>query len=191
MIAPAKINRTPAELVETLIHKHSRYHALAISKVGNDSDANDVLQDCYLKLNRLAAKKTNLEFVDEKHLELWLGRMVANECISLLRRNRRAAANLTDLGLTDIQIESGPSTCDDAIDADQILATLDKADRCLLELRYQGFKFAEIAKELGLELSERSVCNRFRRILFQLRAAFLATLEKSGEATSDLHGQRR
>jgi RNA polymerase sigma-70 factor (ECF subfamily) len=78
--------------VRAIIQKHNRrLYRLARSVVRDDSEAEDVLQDAYVRaFNALP------EFRGESGLGTWLARIVLNEALGRLRR-KRPTVELTDM----------------------------------------------------------------------------------------------
>jgi RNA polymerase sigma-70 factor (ECF subfamily) len=80
----ARAIRRDEAAIRTLIQRHNRrLYRLARGVVGNDSEAEDVLQDAYLKAFRHLDS-----FRGESSLSTWLSRIVINEGRARLRRRR-------------------------------------------------------------------------------------------------------
>lgn len=67
-------------LMEAMERHRERVFRLAVSCLKSRADAEDILQEVFLKYYRFAP-----EFADEEHEKAWLLRVTANACISLLR----------------------------------------------------------------------------------------------------------
>ena len=78
--------RNDRDAVRLIIKQHNqRLYRIARSIVRNDSDAEDVLQEAYVRAF------TNLsQFRGEARLSTWLARIVINEALGLIRRRRPA-----------------------------------------------------------------------------------------------------
>jgi len=89
----------------------------------------------------------------------------------------------TDRGQTQARPRSFPMTSSLHTDAHVLLGALNAQDRTLMELRAQGYTFAEIAPQIGLRVSEahRSAprtAARYRRALLRLEGARVAERRK-------------
>jgi RNA polymerase sigma-70 factor (ECF subfamily) len=70
---------------ELLMRRHNRrLYRLARATLRNDAEAEDALQDAYLKAFRALA-----QFRGEAALHTWLSRLVLNECLGRMRRAAR------------------------------------------------------------------------------------------------------
>jgi RNA polymerase sigma factor (sigma-70 family) len=70
---------------ELLMRRHNRrLYRLARATLRNDADAEDALQDAYLKAFRALA-----QFRGDAALATWLSRLVLNECFGRMRREAR------------------------------------------------------------------------------------------------------
>ena len=78
--------RKDRDAIRLIIKQHNqRLYRIARSIVRNDSDAEDVLQEAYVRAF------TNLgQFRGEARLSTWLARIVINEALGLIRRRRPA-----------------------------------------------------------------------------------------------------
>lgn len=71
-----------------LYRRHARaIHALALRLTGNPSTAEDITQECFLKMLQFLGG-----FRDDTPLRPWLKRVAANAAIDRLRRDRRLVA---------------------------------------------------------------------------------------------------
>src|SRR5215475_2816816 len=93
----ARALRRDEAAVRTIVQRHNRrLYRLARSIVRNDAEAEDVLQEAYLRgFANLAT------FRGESALGTWLGRIVINEALGRLRRER-PTVELTE------KMEAGP-----------------------------------------------------------------------------------
>ena len=83
-----------------------RIYALGLRMLGNEQDAEDVLQETYIKAFR--ALKT---FEGRSSLETWLFRIAANEALMLLRKGKKSSADL-DLDADKPEQEEAPEIVD-------------------------------------------------------------------------------
>ena len=99
--------------------------------VGNHEDANDVVQNCFIKVYRNVGR-----FEGRSKLYTWLFRIATNEAITLLNRNqRRKSIGLDDeeTGLIN-QLEASPG-----LDGADILERLQQAMSVLPEKQLMVF----------------------------------------------------
>jgi RNA polymerase sigma-70 factor, ECF subfamily len=163
-----------ARLVDTF---SGPLHRLALKMVGNDSDAEDVLQNTFLK-----AFQHIQEFEGRSKLSTWLYRIASNEALMMLRKRRPettfsdAVQEQEDDQLSD-PVQFTDWCClpeDEFLDAES-RAALDRAVQRLPEtLRIvfvlrdiEGLSIQETSQALGL--SETAVKTRLLRARLRLR----------------------
>lgn len=142
-----------------LYRRHARaVHALAFRLTGNAAAAEDITQDCFLKL---------LQFLGRLHrgapLRPWLKRVAANAAIDRIRRERRYpdAGDETEPAAPD----AGPSLHAEALGA---LRRLSPAVRTLVWLHtMEGWSHRELGRRFGR--SESCSKSAIARALGQLR----------------------
>src|ERR1700756_2657778 len=95
----ARARQGDSEAFRTLVERHSRRaFQLAFRMTGNEQDAEDVVQESFIRayrqLNRFEARA---------HFSTWLHRIVANCSVDLIRsrRTRYDHASTADLGATE------------------------------------------------------------------------------------------
>jgi RNA polymerase sigma-70 factor (ECF subfamily) len=156
----------------------SKVYGLSWRMLGSPHDAEDALQEVYLKVfDRIK------NYRGESAFSTWLYRMTANHCLDALRRrkvvpflgfekapeveDRRAADPLMDLGLSPA--------------VKRALAKLPEKQRvCLLMRETEEMSYEEIGQALGL--SEGTVKSNLHRAKEVLRAQFA----KEGVSPQDL-----
>jgi RNA polymerase sigma-70 factor (ECF subfamily) len=74
---------TEHSFTDALQRNGQRLYLLALSFTGSRQDAEDILQNTFLKLWQSSER-----FTDSTHMDKWLTRVVVNESRSLLRRHR-------------------------------------------------------------------------------------------------------
>jgi RNA polymerase sigma-70 factor (ECF subfamily) len=154
-----------------LIALHERAAlALAYATVGDAATAGDVVQDSFLRAWQKIA-----ELQDPQRFGAWLGRIVRNTAMDVVRRGPRPAEPLdADRHATATRSTAGEDPPEQwqrrelrqSIDA--ALATLDDLTRCAVALRY----FEDLSsKQIGelLDLSPPAVDMRLSRARAQLR----------------------
>lgn len=95
-----------AEAIEELVARHgNRVYQLAYRLTRSAADAEDILQDVFLKLYR-----TWTDVMSCENLDAWLTRVVTNACIDLLRARKSRGATAEPESLTRF---SAPAVCPD------------------------------------------------------------------------------
>ncbi len=124
-----------------------RMKSIAYNHLGNVSDAEDAVQEAFLKVHRAAAT-----FTGEAALSTWIYRIVVNTCYDLLRKRRRRIeeSNIDDVG------ESAERTAPNVDDVKRmalrkLLDELPEQRRTVFTLfEIEGLSHAEIAEILGI-----------------------------------------
>jgi len=139
-----------ASAFEELYRDHGgRMKSVARNLLGNASDAEDAVQEAFLKLYRGLAG-----FKGDSALSSWLYRILVNTCYDIGRRRKRRAENLQPGPEAD-----GPAFDPPAPDADPtVRLTLERSlDRLpplprsvFVLFEVEGFKHREIADILGI-----------------------------------------
>ena len=141
---------------ETLVTENeNRLYRAALAILGDPQEAEDAVQDAFLRCWEKAP-----EFESGEHAKAWLLRVTVNGCKSRLRAPwRRRTAPLLDTYPAD-----GPEERE-TLEAVQALPA---ADRAVVHLYYyEGYKTAEIAAMTGLR--EGTVRSRLSRARSRLR----------------------
>ena len=107
-----------------------RLYRLARAVLGDDTEAEDALQEAYLNAYRCLS-----QFRGDSSLATWLSRLVVNECLGRMRRSARRQNVIPMMpSATDAELESVPS--DEVGSPD---AAADRAQmRAILERRIDG-----------------------------------------------------
>jgi RNA polymerase sigma-70 factor (ECF subfamily) len=124
-----------------------RMKSIAYNHLGNISDAEDAVQEAFLKVHRAAST-----FTGEAALSTWIYRIVVNTCYDVLRKRRRRIeeANIDDVG------ESAERTAPSVDDAKRmtlrkLLDSLPEQRRTVFTLfEIEGLSHAEIGEVLGI-----------------------------------------
>src|SRR5436190_13487275 len=171
----ARARQGDSEAFRALVERHSRTaFRLAYRMTGNEHDAEDVVQDSFLKAYRQLGR-----FESRAHFGTWLHRIVANCSVDLLRarRSRQDYNRVEDL---DALVEQppadapGPEQLAHSAEIDRFvgaaLAQLSPLERAAFTLRhYEGRSIAEIGTTLGLGTS--ATKHSVFRAVRKLRAA--------------------
>jgi len=163
-----------SEAFRTLVERHSRRaFQLAFRITGNEQDAEDVVQESFIRAYRQLGR-----FEARSHFSTWLHRIVANCSVDLIRsrRARHGEASTDDLD-SNLQPEAGGPSPERLAASAQIerrvasaMAALSPLERAAFTLRhYEGRSIAEIGRTLGLRTS--AAKHSVFRAVRKLRAA--------------------
>lgn len=188
---------------ERLMRRYNRrLYRVARSMLRNDAEAEDALQDAYLRAFRAMAG-----FRGEASLSTWLNRIVVNECMTRLRRQARRdnIVPIVALGMDDLQEEgsmaedpcaAGEERPDDALGRAELRALLErKIDglpqdfRTVFVLRALEEMSVEEVAEL-LHIPPATVRSRFFRARAQLREALARDIDFAMEDAFSFDGER-
>ena len=153
----------------------TRIYSLGLRMLGNEQDAEDLLQETYLK-----ALKALPNFEKRSSINTWLFRIAANEALMLLRK-RKTGANTIDIDRGDEEDEAPIEILDWCCLPEQEMVSaetrtqlnkaavhLSPALRIVFQLRdVDGFSVQETAEILGI--SEDAVKTRLVRARLKLR----------------------
>ena len=126
-----------------------RMFALARGIVKNYADAEDVIQECFLKIARAIHS-----FKDGTNGYAWIMRIVRNTAIDFVRRNKRTATEDLDefFHLTDERYSADRR--EEALLFEDALQKLSENERRMIYYRYYlDLTVREIAKETGMSKS--------------------------------------
>lgn len=126
-----------------------RMFALARGIVKNNADAEDVIQECFLKIARSIHS-----FKDGTNGYAWIMRIVRNTAIDFVRRNKRTATEDLDefFHLTDERYSADRR--EEALLFEDALQKLSENERRMIYYRYYlDLTVREIAKETGMSKS--------------------------------------
>lgn len=151
----ARARQGDSEAFRTLVERHSRRaFQLAFRMTGNEQDAEDVVQESFIRAYRQLGR-----FESRAHFATWLHRIVANCSVDLIRsrRTRHDHASTDALEPSD-QPETGNPDPERLAASAQIernvasaMSELSPLERAAFTLRhYEGRSIAEIGKTLGL-----------------------------------------
>jgi RNA polymerase sigma-70 factor (ECF subfamily) len=143
----------PAGFDQVFRSRYGELYGLAWRLLGDRAEAEDVCQECFLKLAGDPVMGRPAEEV-----AAWLRRVCINACYNRLRGLRRAGQRLALVA----RLEPGGDTDDDAGPLDTVLTdelrrsvrraltALPERQRACLLLRHSGYSYAEIAATLEL-----------------------------------------
>ncbi|MDO4315513.1 MAG: RNA polymerase sigma factor [Oscillospiraceae bacterium] len=132
-------------------------YRLALCRLQNTADAEDVYQDVFLRLLGQSAGNW-----DAEHLKAWLLRAALNRCADVSRfRLRRPTLSLEEL-------PDMPRPADEAAELWEAVARLPEKLRTAVHLHYaEGYRTEEIAAMLGVPAA--TVRTRLRRARIKLK----------------------
>lgn len=177
-----------------LIARHEKkVYNLCLRMLANEHDAEEAAQDAFLALWRSIG-----DFRGESSLSTWLYRLASNACIDLMRKNRRAANDVsieTEEGTWEIADESA-TPHEELERKEQLRSVREGLDalppeyRQVLILReLQQLSYQEIVDVTGLELGTvKSRISRARQLLKNYLTAsgnfFESPASKTGETNA-------
>lgn len=154
------------EAYARLVDRHyDRCARIAVRIVGNREDAEEALQDAFLRaFNALD------EYEERERFAAWLTRIVVNQCRTVLARTRRREAVFLDVDPGALSLAAiAPEAEDEWPDLEQALAHLPDAQREALVLRYaDDLTYEEMARITGA--GESALKMRVQRAFARLRA---------------------
>jgi RNA polymerase sigma-70 factor (ECF subfamily) len=153
------------EAYARLVDRHfDRCARIAVRIVGNREDAEEALQDAFLRAYNALA-----DYEERERFSAWLTRIVVNQCRTMLARTRRREAVFPDLdpgSLSVAAIETDPEHS--WTDLERALAQLPVAQREALVLRYaDDLTYEEMARITGA--GESALKMRVQRAFARLR----------------------
>lgn len=165
----------------------AKIYSLGLRMLGNEQDAEDILQETYLK-----ALKALPNFEKRSSINTWLFRIAANEALMLLRK-RKAGMNTVDIDRGDDEEETPIEILDWCCLPEQEMVSaetrtmlnkaadqLSPALRIVFQLRdVDGFSGQETALILGI--SEDAVKTRLVRARLKLREELSAYFKERME----------
>jgi len=161
-----------------------KLYRLAISITGNNLDAEDVLQETFIKVIRSIGS-----FQGKSSIYTWIYRIAVNEAIQVLRKGRNLVSSLDDEDTEDIsqpkEIRSWDLLPEDKIISKELKEKLDKA---ILQLS-EKLKLVFVLRDLQdlsiqetaelLDVSEEVVKTRLLRARLALRESLTYYFEES------------
>ena len=144
-------------------HYVKRLFRLALRYVRSAEDAEEMVMNGFLKFFH---SLDTFEYHDENRLEVWLKRIVVNECLMHLRRQKITWASLEDI---DDQTDA-PTETDGMIEAEELYALileLPAGYRTIFNLyAIEGYSHQEIAQQLGISQgTSKSQLSKARAVL--------------------------
>lgn len=151
-----------AELYDRL---GTRVYSLALKLLSSHEEAEEVVQDTFLKLYRADSYAT-----PQSSPRAYIYTIARNLALSRLRKRqaRPQKADAVDVYDPHMGLSDKPRDLDNGLLAEELLSTLKAEERELLEQNfYEGYTHAQLSERTGLPLG--TVKSRVRRALLKLR----------------------
>lgn len=154
-----KIIKIPPDAERAVSLYGNSIYRLCTVMLGNREDAQDAVQDCFLRYITKAP-----DFTDETHEKAWIIKVASNVCKDILRQRKHTSF----LSLEEIR---NISTSEDNAQILGMLSSLDEKYRIVVHLHYvEGYDVNEISSMLGLSVS--AVKKRLQRGREKLREIY-------------------
>ncbi len=145
---------TEIQISDIIRRYHSSMFRLAFSYLKNREDAEDIVQEAFLRLYT-----SNIIFPAEENIKAWLIRVTINLCKDLLRsQKRRSSESINDIPIEDSK-ESELLDC--------IRRLKPEYSAIIYLFYYEGYSVKEIANIQGISAS--AVTTRLARARKQLK----------------------
>ncbi len=159
---------------ERLYEMHgARMKSIAANLLGNLADAEDAVQDCFLKVYRGAAS-----FRGASRLSTWIYRVLVNSCYDMLRKRRRRPLEAPSGGETSASLREPVTPASDhplRLSLEACVKELDPRRRAaFLLFQVEGFTHREVGDILGVPEGTS------RTLLFEARRELQRRLWKRG-----------
>ena len=129
--------------IEKVVKKYANLvYRVAFTMLKNQSDAEDIFQDVFMKLCT-----ENVSFISEEHQKAWIIRVTKNKCLDFLKRS----CNKTSTEL-DENIEYKTKEDKTGI-IDEVLKLPDKYRIVIYLFYFEGYKISEMSSILEINES--------------------------------------
>jgi RNA polymerase sigma-70 factor, ECF subfamily len=166
-----EVRQNRDQLMEQLFHNYyHRYYLMAMQLIRNSEQAQDMMQEIFIRLSECVHELTT-----SNHVEEFLRVATRDACVQYrqqLKDKYKHDAGLAQLPAID------EHTAENALIQAEVLLTIEREIDKLPKKRkrvvrhwYEGFSYKEIARELGL--SEQTVRNQKSLAMLSLRKALL------------------
>lgn len=145
---------------------HERCARIATRIVGNREDAEEAVQDAFLRAFRSLG-----DYEDRERFAAWLTRIVVNQCRTVLARTRRREAVFLDVDPRELDLASSAEVATSAAwpDLERALVQLPLEQREAIVLKYaDDLTYEEMARITGA--GESALKMRVQRAFARLRA---------------------
>jgi RNA polymerase sigma-70 factor (ECF subfamily) len=144
---------TNQEFNSSLLSMKPKLHRFAMSLVSDREKAPDLVQDTFLK-----ALNYKNKFADFTNFNAWVFTIMKNTFINYYRRNVKEnyiIDKITDMESADQPQEKGhfsPETDYSAVEIEMTIDSLSEEFKVPFRMHIEGYKYKEIAEELGLKI---------------------------------------
>lgn len=152
------------EAYARLVDRHyDRCTRIAVRILGNREDAEEALQDAFLRAFRALE-----DYEDRECFSAWLTRILVNQCRTMLVRTRRREAVFLDVDLRELDLAAEGGASSTWPELEQALAQLPLDQREAVVLKYAGdLTYEEMARITGA--GESALKMRVQRAFARLR----------------------
>ncbi|HEX5436516.1 MAG TPA: RNA polymerase sigma factor [Gemmatimonadaceae bacterium] len=158
-----------ALLVDRYYDRYARY---ATHMLGSREDAEEVLQDAFLRAYRSLAR-----YEERERFAAWLFRIVMNQCRTVVARRRKRELSLPDWALLAPAAGAAVQPAEQCLLREELahaLAQLQPEQREAVLLKYtEEFTYEEMATITGtrvsaLKMRVKRACDRLRELLMEI-----------------------
>lgn len=154
-----------SEIEEAYDHYSKEIFTFIIRSVHDHDEAEDILQDVFIKLINYSVK-SNVNSINIRALLYSIARSV---CIDTARKTKRVKVESGDLSMVqDKNLDSESSLPDEVIDrVNSVIDTLGEPEKSIILFRKNGLTYAEISKIL--KISERTLKRKVKSSIGYIR----------------------
>lgn len=171
------LKKGDAKLQKQVYYRHcDRLMAIALRYVGSVADAEEVLQDTFVRVfEKIADFDPSLG-----KFEAWSARIAINFALMHLRKNKRFRFEHTDLEKVNISVSnSAPGN----LEVEEIQSKIDSLDEkysVIFNLKTEGYSHQEIADLLGIKTdASKTIFSRARKKLIAVFSSEKPNTKKS------------
>ena len=168
------MNKIELDFKEIVNKYADMIYNIAIRYLGNKEDAEDIVQEVFLKYVKIIKEKC--EFNNEEHIKHWLIRVTLNLCNNEISSARHSKT----LSLSDFKCVESNNNDSSYINYKYVLNKLNKKYKSVFELFYiEDLKISDISRILNI--TEANVKTRLKRARDKLRKICKEGGEKENE----------
>ena len=166
---------TTLEFNNQMLHHHERLNYFALSLTSDKDNADDLLQETYLK-----ALLNKDRYQDNTNFKAWIYTIMKNIFINSYRRAYKSSAKMNSTddpyklngSIEMSKYTIAPDTEFNIKEINKIIDALTEEFRIPFRMHYEGYKYKEISEELGLNIG--TVKSR----IFHARKRLMDTMEE-------------
>ncbi|MCL2036060.1 MAG: sigma-70 family RNA polymerase sigma factor [Oscillospiraceae bacterium] len=137
--------------IEEIVHRYSTMlYRLAFAKTGNNHDAEDIVQEVFIKL--ITHEKSGKTFNDEEHRKAWLIRVTSNISVNVARSPHKVknAGEFNEEFADSPQEDKAIKDFETRSLVEPAVMSLPEKERVAVHLfYYEGLSLSQIAKATG------------------------------------------